>query len=180
MLKIIKSLAIRLEIEIARFLDQRKRLATGLPTVATSQITPNLFVGGQYKLEVFENLKKLGITAIVNMRVSSIHKDKNKLGLKYLHLPTRDLSPPSMQNLKKGVKFIKKEIEKGGKVYIHCKAGEGRGPSMAIAYLISTGLTYADAYTTLKKVRRFIRPNRFQKERLREFENYINQQSRHP
>jgi len=58
-----KSGFIRVQIEAVRFLDQYKRKITGLPTLSTSQITSNLFVGGQYKISVFEKIKSLGITA---------------------------------------------------------------------------------------------------------------------
>ncbi|HEX8018609.1 protein-tyrosine phosphatase family protein [Mucilaginibacter sp.] len=47
-------------------------------------------------------------------------------------------------------------MTEGGTVYIHCRQGSGRGPTMAIAYLISTGLTYEDAFSLVKKVRTFI------------------------
>ncbi|MBA3551153.1 dual specificity protein phosphatase family protein, partial [Patescibacteria group bacterium] len=58
----------------------------------------------------------------------------------------------------------------GGKVYIHCRFGEGRGPTMAIAYLISTGLTLEHAIELVKKVRIFIRPTVVQIEQLKKFE----------
>ncbi len=167
----IKSLLLRWDIEVLRYIDQKKRKVTGLPTVSTSQITPNLFVGGQYKLTVFEHLKELGITAIVNMRQSTVHaNDGSDIGVRYLHLPTRDYTAPSVENLIKGVKFIKQEIDNGGKVYIHCKSGEGRGPIMAAAYLIYSGLTFDDALATIKKVRKFIRPNFLQLKGLRRYE----------
>ena len=168
---IIKSILLKFDIEITRYIDQRRRKITGLPTLATSQITQNLFVGGQYKLKVFKNLKKqLGLTAIVNMRKKSVHKNGSIKNIHYLHLPTPDRKAPSMENLKKGVKFIKNEIDNGGKVYVHCAAGEGRGPTMAAAYLISTGLTLEDALETIKKIRKFIKPTSPQIKRLKEFE----------
>ena len=39
----------------------------------------------------------------------------------------------------RGVCFIDAEINRGGKVYIHCAVGCGRAPTMTAAYLISTG-----------------------------------------
>ncbi|MBA3283871.1 MAG: dual specificity protein phosphatase family protein, partial [Nitrosopumilus sp.] len=140
-----------------------------LPTRKRSAITPELYLGGQYKLNSLNHLKKLGVTGIVNMRTRSIHTIAPE-GIKVLHLPTPDHHAPTLGDLSKGVVFIKHEVEAGGKVYIHCRFGEGRGPTMAIAYLISTGLTLEHAIELVKKVRIFIRPTVVQIEQLKKFE----------
>jgi protein-tyrosine phosphatase len=159
-------------ITIERGVDHTVRILFGLPQLKKSMITPELYLGGQYNLTGYKKLKKLGITGIVNMRLHSIHTDiKGITDMHVLHLPTPDRTAPTLADLKKGVAFMQKEIENGGKVYVHCKWGEGRGPSMAIAYLLSTGLTLDDALALIKKVRTFISPNHMQLKRLKELEN---------
>jgi dual specificity MAP kinase phosphatase len=118
-------------------------------------------------------MQKLGITAVVNMRESQVHKPDQFKWLSVLNLPTKDWTPPSIENLQAGSKFIDRVIQNGGSVYIHCHQGLGRGPSMAIAYLMSTGMTFDDAFTEVKKVRPFIVPTRAQIERLKEFEKTL-------
>lgn len=93
-----------------------------------------------------------------------------------LHLPTPDLTAPRMDDLLKGITFIKNEIDNGGKVYIHCRAGEGRGPTMAIAYLMSTGMLFEDALHSIKKVRTFIRPTLPQIEQLKKLERILHEE----
>jgi len=61
-------------------------------------------------------------------------------------------------------------------VYIHCRQGLGRGPSMAIAYLLKMGATYDDALATVKRVRSFINPRPVQVQRLKELEMYFREQ----
>jgi dual specificity MAP kinase phosphatase len=78
-----------------------------------------------------------------------------------------------MEDLIKGAEFAHKVIQDGGKVYIHCRQGLGRGPTMAIAYLMRMGATYADAFAAVKRVRPFIRPRRVQVQRLKELEAYF-------
>lgn len=174
----LKSLLVLLVITIDRFTDHAYRYITGLPQAKRSLITPHLFLGGQYSLTAFERLKVLGVTGIVNMRMRSIHKDIDNIhDVRILNLPTPDRSAPSQENLKKGADFIKDEVSKGGKVYIHCRYGEGRGPTMAIAYLISTGLVYQDAYELVKKTRTFISPTRVQVQALLKFENALKSQN---
>lgn len=169
MINNIVSFFLALNIQLQRFIDHSYRSLTGLPTLKRSSITPELYLGGQYNINSLNRLKKLGVTSIVNMRTRSIHTIAPE-GVKILHLPTPDMHAPTLEDLQKGVAFIQQEIDNGGKVYIHCQFGEGRGPTMAIAYLISTGLTLEDALAQVKKVRIFIDPTRPQIEQLKKFE----------
>src|SRR5690606_6095984 len=94
-------------------------------------------------------------------------------GIKTLHLPTRDRNAQTVDDLQRGVQFIQQEVEAGGKVYIHCRAGVGRGPTMMIAYLMTIGYTVQESLDLIKKVRVFIQPTRAQMKRLYEFENIV-------
>lgn len=152
--------------------DNAHRIITGLPRLNRSQITAHLFLGSQYNLLGLKKLKALGVTAIVNMRTHNDYSDAEHEGIKYLHLPTVDNTPPPLDVLLKGADFIDDEIKNNGIVYVHCRQGLGRGPTMAIAYLIKTGLTFEDAYAMIKKVRVFINPRPGQVARLKELEIY--------
>ncbi|TDQ09215.1 protein-tyrosine phosphatase family protein [Pedobacter metabolipauper] len=153
--------------------DNLYRVIAGLPTLKRSQITADLFLGSQYNLVGLRKLKALGVTAIINMRIHSVYSEAQYEGFSYLHLPTEDNTPPDLEVLMRGADFADKQVKKGGKVYIHCRQGLGRGPTMAIAYLIKTGLTFEDAFALVKKVRTFINPRKGQRERLKEFEQYL-------
>lgn len=138
--------------------DHVVRIVTGAPIRSVSQITPRLHVGGQYRQRGWRRLATRGITAVVNMRVEF---DDARAGIappRYLHLPTQDDEPPTLEQLREGVAFIAEEIARGGAVYVHCGAGVGRAATMAAAYLISTGLTPDEAWARICAVRPFIRP----------------------
>jgi protein-tyrosine phosphatase len=152
--------------------DNIYRIVAGIPRLSRSQITAHLFLGSQYNLLGLEKLKALGVTAIVNMRMHNDYSDAEHEGIKYLHLPTVDNTPPPLDVLIKGADFIDEEIKRKGIVYVHCRQGLGRGPTMAMAYLIKTGLTFEDAYAMIKKVRVFINPRPGQIKMLRELEGY--------
>lgn len=157
-------------IELQRGIDHNFRRLIGVPTLKRSMISPQLFLGGQYSSRGFSLLKRRGITGIVSMRLHP-RKGLPELGeVEFLHLPTKDMQAPTIGQLQEGVAFIARHIQNGGKVYVHCAAGEGRGPTMVAAYLISTGLTQEDALSQIRKVRSFIRPTRVQLERLKEWE----------
>jgi len=157
---------------IQKILDNIHRYLFGIPILKRSQITANLFLGSQYNLIGLQKLKALGITAIVNMRMHSVYSEAQHSGIKYLHLPTIDNTPPELEDLKKGADFADNEIKNGGKAYIHCRQGLGRGPTMTIAYLLKIGTTFDDAFKLVKKVRPFIDPRPEQILRLKELEVY--------
>jgi hypothetical protein len=143
---------------------------TGVPLLQFSRVTPQLFVGPQYRKRGLKLLEREGIHAVVNMR---IEKDDSLLGLapsQYCYLPTVDDAAPSIEHLAKGVIFIDQVIQSGGKVYIHCGAGVGRAPTMAAAYLVSKGSSLDSAIEKIRKVRPFIYIMPPQLEQLRRFE----------
>jgi dual specificity MAP kinase phosphatase len=153
-------------------LDSLHRYIYGIPNLKRCQITADLFLGSQYTKAGLKKLKALGITAIVNMRTHHVFVKAQYVGIKYLHLPTVDNTPPTLADLIKGAAFIDDEIKNNGKVYVHCRQGLGRGPTMALAYLIKTGLTFDDAFRLIKRVRPFIDPKPEQIQRLKELEEY--------
>lgn len=162
--------------DIQRITDHTWRRITGMPLLKRSRITPHLYLGGQYYNHGVDTLQQIGITAIINMRQSNARQFKGMEQITILHLPTPDTMAPRMSDLLKGIDFAKNEINKGGKVYIHCRAGEGRGPTMTIAYLMSTGMLYEDAYAFVKKIRTFIKPTLSQIRQLKKLEKILQKQ----
>jgi dual specificity MAP kinase phosphatase len=172
-MKRLKSYWVIIVVYIQRTMDILHRYVHGIPNLKRSEITPFLFLGSQYNLIGLEKLKALGITGIVNMREHAVYTDAQHEGIKYLHLPTVDNTPPTIEDLLKGVHFIDDEIKNGGKVYVHCRQGLGRGPTMALAYLIKMGATFEDAFTLVKSIRTFIDPKPEQRMRLKELQAYF-------
>jgi len=150
---------------------------SGVPILKYSQVTPDLFVGPQFRQRGKVFLEGQGIHACVNMR---IEKDDAELGLalqQYLHLPTIDDAAPSIEHLNQGVAFIRKVIDDGGKVYIHCGAGVGRAPTMAAAYLIAQGYDLQSALSIIRLPRPFITITPPQMKCLATYEEIIHQRS---
>ncbi len=146
--------------------DHLVRVVTGAPICRLSEIAPGLHVGGQYRRRGWARLRERGVTAVVNLRIEFDDNDAGIAPERYLYLPTVDDEPPTLEHLREGVFFITEEIERGGGVYIHCGAGVGRAPTMAVAYLVSTGLTPSEAWEKVRAVRPFIRPKAGQIERV--------------
>lgn len=129
---------------------------TGVPLLEHSEITPQLYVGPQYGARGKLALERAGITAGVNLRVEFDDAARGLALVDYCHLPTVDDDAPSPEHLERGVAFVREQIDAGRKVYIHCAGGVGRAPTLAAAYLISTGMTRDEAIDLIRRSRAFI------------------------
>ncbi|NXJ76636.1 PTPM1 phosphatase, partial [Trogon melanurus] len=59
------------------------------------------------------------------------------MGVEQLRLSTVDLTGvPTLENLRRGVRFLLKHRARGSSVYVHCKAGRSRSATVVAAYLI--------------------------------------------
>ena len=143
---------------------------TGIPFIRYNKITPEIYVGPQYRRLGKRKLERLGINASVNMRME-YDDAANNLNLdQYCHLPTVDDQAPSLEQLNRGVEFINRVVGQGGRVYIHCTGGIGRAPTMAAAYFISQGFTINKAIGLIRRSRPFVNITPAQNLQLERFE----------
>jgi protein-tyrosine phosphatase len=154
--------------------DKLHRFLTGEPVWRFSWITPNILLGAQPARELWPKLSRLGVTAVVNMRKEfDYQKEIGDVPVDYLYLPTEDNTPPTLEHLKRGASFVKLHVDRGGKVYIHCWEGLGRGPTMVATHFVAMGDTPDEAWARIRKVRPFIRPTQTQQERLVEYADIL-------
>lgn len=160
---------IRLKSFYSRYYERLRNHFLGVPNYSSSKVIPRLYVGGQYKVDAYSLFRLWGIKAVVNMRrVKDIDPPKD---FYILQLKTQDWSPPSINDLSLGVKFIDRHISSGRGVYVHCRLGEGRGPSMAVAYLIYKGMTAEEAINLIRLRRPTVTINKRQRKRLVEWQD---------
>jgi protein-tyrosine phosphatase len=142
---------------------------TGIPIKKYSQITSQIYVGAQIRKDGKQKLELWGINSSVNMR---IEYDDIAHGLSLAHhcyLPTDDGYSPTLTQLQTGIDFIHQRVAAGSKVYIHCRSGVGRAPTMAVAYFVSQGYSLSEAVKLIEKKRPFIRITSRQFEQLEQF-----------
>lgn len=87
----------------------------------------------------------------------------------YLWLPTEDMTAPSPDQLRLGVDTLAFFAERKIKVYIHCKNGHGRAPTLYLAYLVSRGMPYEEALAMLTRQRPSVHPTEAQERAVRDF-----------
>ncbi len=105
----------------------------------------------------WQALEKAGISLIIDLNDSSSEgKRAKELGIKHLGLKIDDppTSPESMMHFFRRIcDWIDKERRSGGKVYLHCTAGQQRSPTCAMAYLMSNGETRQNAKRQVQAAR---------------------------
>ena len=104
------------------------------------------------------DLKKEGITAIVDLNQDSTEMDEaKKIGLMYFvdsKLNIQDNSQPITTDVLEYVTMtIHRLISQGHYVYLHCSASRGRSPTIAAAYLVRLGKNKNEAMSQVKIVR---------------------------
>ena len=137
-----------------------------------SKITDSLYVGTNMCCGVHsEKLTELGATADLDLE-----EDRQELPphvSAYLWLPVPDHAVPTHEQLALGAAFIDAVAKQGGRVYVHCRVGQGRGPTMAAAYFISQGMTTDEAIARVQQGRPEAHPEPVQVEALRAFERTV-------
>jgi predicted protein tyrosine phosphatase len=142
---------------------------TGIPILAHCEITPQLFIGAQYRRAGKKRLLGMGVSATVNLRREFDVRPLDLTFAEHCYLPTIDDEAPSLEHLEEGVGFIDRMIADGRKVYVHCAAGIGRSPTLVAAHLIRNGHDVESAIAQIAVKRPFIFINAAQRAQLRRF-----------
>jgi len=133
-----------------------------------NKITPNIYLGTNIccKTHFDAKLLKKGVTLDVSLEGERVDRPN---GVNYfLWVPTRDHTAPSIAKLSMGVHAMREAIDAGEKVYVHCKNGHGRAPTMVCAYLIAEkGMGVDEAIAYIKKRRPEVHLEPSQSKRLR-------------
>lgn len=135
-----------------------------------SRITPYIYIGtNMFEYRHFEQLKRLGISVDIDLESERLEKIPMKGLETFLWLPTKDGHAPSHNQLASGVAFLEQMIKHKKKVYVHCKNGHGRAPTLAAAYLITQGMPSEKAIAFVKKRRPVVHLNQEQINALKRF-----------
>ncbi len=87
----------------------------------------------------------------------------------YIWIPVKDHTAPTPSQLEFGVAVLEKIVAMQKKVYVHCKNGHGRAPTLVAAYLIKNGKTPEEAIAFIKSKRISVHFQDEQKQALQEF-----------
>jgi tyrosine-protein phosphatase SIW14 len=108
---------------------------TGIPN--GGKIADALFRGAQPHTEGIEQLKKLGVTTIVDLRgenrdlVEKERKEAESLGMRFVNIPVSGWSPPTNEQV---AEFLSIFADKKERVFVHCRFGDDRTGVFVAAY----------------------------------------------
>jgi atypical dual specificity phosphatase len=101
-----------------------------------------------------EALSRHGVRVIVNLHERAHGPSRlNPYGMAEVHLPVRDFTAPTPEQLAQGVAEIGHAIQAGKTVAVHCGGGLGRTGTLLACYLVSQGMTTVDAIAQVRRLR---------------------------
>jgi protein-tyrosine phosphatase len=136
-----------------------------------SQISEYIFLGADMCCggDHYDFLtEEMGIVADVAIVEEELEPPSKNLQA-FLWLPVKDHAAPSRMQFNTGVRFIESAVKNLQKVFVHCRLGHGRGPTLVAAYLISTGMGLEEAVENIKAARPEVHLSKVQKEALKKY-----------
>ncbi len=134
-----------------------------------SQIDDNVFIGTNMccQLGFDRELLSKNVRADISLEEDRVDAPN---GVDYfLWLPTKDHFAPSPDKLTLGVQALEFFVKRNIKVYIHCKNGHGRAPTLFVAYLIKKGMKVDEALKYLQSKRPSVHLTKAQVDALQKF-----------
>jgi ADP-ribosyl-[dinitrogen reductase] hydrolase len=143
----------------------------GLPALNFNWVTERILAGRQLlTARDIEKLAKRGITHILDLReplewappyygIEAL-EEIDRLGLHRLHLPIRDQSAPTIEDLTLADQFLEAALaDANNRVYVHCRAGMERTAAILIAYHArQNSISYETALDQLREGRPSLEP----------------------
>lgn len=140
-----------------------------------SKITDNIIVGSDFCImskckDHAKEFKKLGVVSEINLTAETKEIPPDDMNI-YAWLPVVDGYPPSPDQLDVGSSIVNQAVKDKNTVYIHCKNGHGRSPTMTASYFIRfKAMTAQKAIKLIEERRPEVHFEKKQRQALKDFE----------
>lgn len=122
-----------------------------------SRLSDHIYFGKYPCSETFNELAKVGVTMIVDMTCEAEKLTKYTMPSHMIRIivPTPDCSTPSDERVEGAVNYFCECLKLGHVIYIHCKGGHGRSPTLAgILFGRYYGIGYNEVLEQIRKAHR--------------------------
>ncbi len=101
-------------------------------------IDDSVALGARPRRHHLEQLSAAGVRTVINLCAEYRGHPQTlaRLGMTQLWLPTIDYTAPAEDDVRRGLDRIRDDAAHGAKVYVHCKAGNGRAATLALCWLM--------------------------------------------
>ena len=117
------------------------------------KVNDNYYRGSQPSAEQFEDLKRLGVKTIIDLRKDRVEQASDwaqAAGLQYINIPLTTKKAATEDQTREFLKLVNDPANQP--VYVHCKGGRHRtGQMTAILRITNEGWTSDQAYKEMKK-----------------------------
>jgi len=101
-------------------------------------VDSNVIVGAYPFARDVQAMSRDGVSAVVNTceEYAGPVEQYSQFGIEQLRIPTTDFTHPKLEDVQRAVEFVQEHVQRGGTVYIHCKAGRARSATVALCWLL--------------------------------------------
>lgn len=134
-----------------------------------NEIADGIYIGTNQCCQTHfdEKLKKEGITADISLEEDRLDAP---FGVEfYVWMPVQNHTAPKHEQLEFGTSVLEKLVSMGKKIYVHCKNGHGRAPTLVATYLIKKGKSPTEAEAFIKSKRSTMHLEDIQRQALEDF-----------
>lgn len=144
------------------------------------RVAPWLLIGPDLLLDQYEELRRRGVTHVLDLRDegSDDAGALEAMGFRWLRIPVADRHAPSDDQLTELVLWLDSDADPNvdQALYVHCHAGLGRTPTIAMALLMQHDLSLAEAHRMVLAARPESAPTPRQLEWLRALQDSLRQE----
>lgn len=161
--------------QIARSAEPEYRGPRGFKWIVPGKVSSSPLPGAVVDIEHdLASLRVVGVTMLITLTNGDLPAETlRRHGLRNLHLPIYDREPPTLAQMRMLALRMKRFLDRGEVLCVHCRAGIGRTGTVLAGWLIAEGLTADEAIRRIRTVDAEFVQSRSQLDFLHRFEAHL-------